>query len=85
LCLGKANLCERRIDVKGAHRDTVAYTAGGFLQEIVGYYLKIVIRSVSKRSSSVAISKRPNPWDRGLELIVYSYKSVLIGIDAGRC
>src|ERR1700761_3548817 len=83
LGFGKTNPGQRRIDVKGTHRDAVTDAARGFVEEVVSYDLKVVVRGVSKGTSSVAISERPNSWDRGLQLIVYGYKSVLIRLDAG--
>src|SRR3984885_8267391 len=81
LGFGKTNPGQRRIDVQGTHRDAVTDAPGGFLEEIVRYDLKVVVRGVSKGTSSVAISERPDPRDRSLELIVYGYKSVLVSLD----
>jgi hypothetical protein len=82
LRLGKANLRQWGIDIKGTYRDTVTDAPGGFVEEIVRYDLKVVVRGVSKGPSAIAISDRPNRWNRGLELIVYSDIAMLIGLDA---
>jgi hypothetical protein len=78
-------LCQWGIDVEGTYRNTITDAPGGFVEEIVRYDFKVVVRGMGKGPSSVAISDRPNPWNGGLKMIVDSDIAMLIGLDPGGC
>src|ERR1700735_4895694 len=80
--LGQAHPAKRWVDVERVNGDAVAHFALGAVEQVRRSDLEIIVRRVGESAPAVAIAKRPNMGDAGLQRLVDDDIAVRVDLDA---